>query len=189
MEINESAFTLFPLLETPRLLLRSLQEQDQVPLFEIRSDEETMRHVGRPLMTRESDSRALCELIWQEYAQGQSLNWVLSLRDQDRLIGNILLHRIERENFRAEIGYLLHRDFWRQGLMKEAANRVINYGFSTFGLHSIYARIDPDNQASAALLEVLGFRRVACLRENFFFNGTFSDTVIYDLLQREWKGV
>lgn len=189
MQINESAFQQFPLLETPRLQLRNLQERDQPRLFEIRSHPEMMRYIGRPLMKEESDARALCEVIWQEYAEGKSLHWTMCLQGQDTLIGNILLHKLEREHLRAELGYLLHMDYWRQGLMLEATRRVIRFGFEDLGLHSLYARIDPANAASAALLEKLGFQRVACLRESFYFNGAFTDTVIYDLLRREWEAV
>ncbi len=186
MEINESAFRDFPLLESPRLRLRELRPYDEAALYALRSNETIMRYIGRPLMTDPSDARVLCETIRDAYAQGNTLNWVLCPREQDQLIGNILFHKIEREHLRAEIGYMLHSDYWRQGLMEEALRRVIRFGFEEIGFHSIYARIDPANAASAALLEKLGFSRVGHLRENYYFNGAFTDTVIYDLLRREW---
>ena len=189
MEINESAFREFPLLETPRLRLRDLRAYDEAALYGLRSDKTIMRYIGRPLMTQPSDARALCETIWDDYQQGKSLNWVLCPGDQDQLIGNILLHKLEREHLRAEIGYMLGRDYWRQGLMEEAARRVIRFGFEAIGFHSLYARIDPANAAAAAVLEKLGFQKVAHLRENYYFNDTFTDTVIYDLLRREWEAV
>ena len=64
--------------------------------------------------------------------------------------------------------------------MKEA----VNYGFQVMKLHSIEAIIDPDNHASAKVLEKNGFIKEAHLKENEFFDGRFLDSVIYSILNK-----
>jgi ribosomal-protein-alanine N-acetyltransferase len=66
--------------------------------------------------------------------------------------------------------------------MKEAIRAVIAFGFSVMGLHSIEARIDAQNLASAASLEAAGFSQEGYLKEEFYFRGKFLDTIIYSRL-------
>jgi [ribosomal protein S5]-alanine N-acetyltransferase len=68
--------------------------------------------------------------------------------------------------------------------MKEAIIPVIDYGFNQMGLHSIEAHIDPENIATAALLESCSFIREAYFKENVFFAGRFKNTAIYSLLKK-----
>nr|WP_321487069.1 GNAT family protein [uncultured Draconibacterium sp.] len=73
------------------------------------------------------------------------------------------------------------------GFATEAAKAVINYLFCELKKHRITASIDPENIASVALLEKLGFRKEAHFRESLFLNDKWVDDVIYALLAREWK--
>ena len=103
--------------------------------------------------------------------------------DPGKLLGSICYWRMQKEHYRAEIGYALHPGSWRKGIMKEAILEVIAYGFSTLQLHSIEARINPANMASAAILESTGFVREAYFKEDFFFRGKFGDTAVYSRRQ------
>jgi ribosomal-protein-alanine N-acetyltransferase len=89
-----------------------------------------------------------------------------------------------KENYRAEVGYMLLPEFWKKGLAKEALLKVIEYGFDEMKLHSIEAHISPRNAASASLLGKTGFVKEAYFKEDFFFNGAFEDTAIYSLLAK-----
>jgi ribosomal-protein-alanine N-acetyltransferase len=92
------------------------------------------------------------------------------------------LFRVEPENYRAEIGYMILPQFHGKGLMSEAVGVMVRYGFGAMGLHSIEAIIAPENHASARVLEKNGFSREAHIKENLLFNGEFLDTVIYSLI-------
>ena len=78
---------------------------------------------------------------------------------------------------------MLHPAFWKKGIMKEALLHVIDFGFDEMNLHSIEANINPDNTASAMLLESTGFVKEAYFKEDYFFNGAFHDTIIYSRLK------
>ncbi len=123
MKINESVFENLPVLETDRLHLRPVRDGDLEALFAIRSDPEMMRYIGRPLMKDRTEAGALLALIRREYEAGTGIKWAITFRDRDEMIGNMMFRGISREHFSGEIGYMLHRDFWRKGIMREAAAR------------------------------------------------------------------
>ncbi|HET7899385.1 MAG TPA: GNAT family protein, partial [Flavisolibacter sp.] len=89
---------------------------------------------------------------------------------------------IEKENHRAEIGYMLEPHLQGKGLMSEALPAVVRYGFTSLQLHSIEARIDPRNKASEALLKKTGFVQEALFKENYRLNEGFADTAVFSLL-------
>lgn len=101
----------------------------------------------------------------------------------DKLIGTICFWNIQQHNYRAEIGYVLHPHYWGKGIMKEAILKVVEYGFETMQLHSIEARLQAENNSSAAQLEVTGFVKEGYFKEDFFFDGEFQDTLVYSRLQ------
>jgi ribosomal-protein-alanine N-acetyltransferase len=80
---------------------------------------------------------------------------------------------------------MLLPEFNGKGIVSEAVQEVVNYGFDVMKLHSIEAIIDPLNDASAKVLEKNGFVKEAHLRENEFYEGRFLDTVIYSLLNKD----
>ncbi len=96
--------------------------------------------------------------------------------------GSIGLWRIEKENHRAEIGYMLESRLQGKGLMYEALQEVLEYGFRELKRHSIEAQIDPRNTASAALLKKGGFVQEAYFRENYYLRDQFADTAVYSIL-------
>ncbi len=73
------------------------------------------------------------------------IQWAITLKKEDKLIGTIGYHIIEKEHYRAEIGYMLSPHYWNNGLMSEALKGVVNFGFGQMGLHTIEARINPVN--------------------------------------------
>jgi [ribosomal protein S5]-alanine N-acetyltransferase len=177
-------FTPFPELKTERLLLRRLTMDDKPEIFFLRSDERVLRFIGREPAVSIEEAVAFIQRISDAVDANESIMWAITLKDNPaKLIGNICYWQLQPENYRAEIGYSLHPDHWRKGIMKEAILKVLEYGFQVLKLHSIEARTSPDNIASAAVLEATGFVKEAHLKEEFFFGGKFLDTLIYSRLQ------
>ena len=180
LEIN---FKPFPELETERLKLRMVKDTDAPEVFILRSDVEVMKYIPRPLSTTVQDALSHIELISNGLAAGQSINWAITQKGNDKLIGMICLLNIKPEDYRTEVGYILNRDFHAQGIMDEALKAVIAYAFDTVKFHSIEALIDPDNTASENLLKKNNFVKEAHFKEKTFYNGRFLDDVIYSLIR------
>jgi ribosomal-protein-alanine N-acetyltransferase len=182
LELN---FTPFPVLETNRLLLRAISMQDTAALFYLRKNLDVLRYIDRPPHRTKEDTEQMIQKIMDGIRLNEAIGWAIVLKGENKLSGTISFHRIEKENYRAEIGYMMHPEHWRKGYTHEAMVKVIDYGFHSMKLHSIEANINPDNSASANLLLKNGFVREACFRENYYFNGNFLDTEIYSLLKSE----
>ncbi len=178
----EFNFYPFPLIETTRLTLRALTMDDAPRLFELRKNADLMRFIDRPLHRALEDSKELIQKIEDGIKNNDMIAWGITYKNEPEMIGNISYHRIEKEHHRAEIGYMLHPEHWRKGIISEAMTVVLDYGFAVMKLHSIEANVNPDNIASSNLLKKHGFTREAYFKENYFFNEKFLDTEIYSLL-------
>ena len=144
--------------------------------------EEQMK-LARRLNQKLEEAGAFINKINRAISNNDTLYWGIIFKDDNKLIGTICLWNIQPENYRAEIGYELHPDFWGKGIMKEAINAVVDYGFAKLGLHSIEALLNPENIGSSSVLESTGFVKEGHIKENFYFNGKFSDTAIYSKLK------
>lgn len=179
----QPVFTPFPEFKTERLLLRRLLPADAEEIFILRSDEEVLRYLGKEPMTSISEASAFIEKINKAVDENESILWGLCMASNaGRVIGTICLWNFKNEHYRAEIGFVLHPAFWRRGIMKEAIRCVADYGFTRLQLHSLEALLSAGNAGSAAVLESCGFAREGHLKENFYFRGAFSDTLIYSKL-------
>jgi len=179
LELN---FHPFPILETERLKLRSISNDDAKALFTLRNDVYVMRYLDRPLHRSVDDTVEMIQKIRDGVENNTAIAWAIALKDELDFIGTISFHRIEKENHRAEIGYMLHPDHWRKGIISEAMKKVLEYGFTAMKLHSIEANVNPDNTASSNLLKKHGFVREAYFKENYFFQDKILDTEIYSLI-------
>lgn len=176
-------FSTFPTIEINRLLLRQITKDDVADLFIIRSNNEAMQFIDRPLATTENDALDLIELILNKYEKNEAITWAVCLKEDAKLIGTIGFWQIDKQNYRAEIGYILNPYFHRKGLMQEAIEAIINFGFNRINLHSIEANINPNNVASKNILTKNGFVQEAFFRENHYYNGKFLDSMIFSLLK------
>ncbi|WP_395049318.1 GNAT family N-acetyltransferase [Flavobacterium sp.] len=177
-------FSPFPNLETERLQLRRVANEDVNEIFALRSDKETMKYIPRPLVKTKEDALEHIALIDSKIENNEGINWAITLKNDSKLIGLIGHYRIKPEHYRAEIGYMLLPKYQGKGIITEAIKEVVKYGFEKMKLHSIEAVIDPENLISEKVLLKNGFVKEAHLKENECFEGRFLDTVIYSVLNK-----
>ncbi len=179
----EFNFKPFPVLETKRLRLRELKKKDAKDLFLLRSNKQAMQFIDKDPATSVEEMKPFIKLINKRTRNNETISWAITLKEADDLIGMISFHRTERENHRAEMGYMLMPEHWNKGLISEAISKVIEYGFKKMKLHSIEANINPNNVKSRKILEKFKFKKEAYFKENYFYNGKFLDTEILSLLK------
>lgn len=177
-------FTEFPTLETKRLVLRKLSIDDLNEILFLRSDENILRFIGKEPAKDLNEAEDFLNRINKGIKENESILWGITLKDQtEKLIGTICYWNIGKQNYRAEIGYVLNPEYWRKGIMKEAIEKVLDYGFNEMKLHSVEARINVQNLPSALILEATGFIKEGHLKEEYFFRDKFYDSIIYSKLQ------
>jgi ribosomal-protein-alanine N-acetyltransferase len=175
-------FDPFPVLETERLVLRRTTLDDVTEYFALRSNVDAMKHIAKPIQTTIEETKTLIYKINEMINFNDGLGWAVCFKGDKKMIGSVSFHRIEKEHHRAEIGYMLHPDYWKQGIISEAVAALIDYGFNTLNFHSIEAHIDPTNSGSEKVLQKFNFEKEAYFKENYFYNGQFLDTAVYCLI-------
>ncbi|MHA6262037.1 GNAT family N-acetyltransferase [Arenibacterium sp. CAU 1754] len=158
-------------IRTPRLDLRPLQADDAAALFGIFSDADAMQYFDS-LHTSLDETRA-----WVKGTLGQPARTTreFAILKGGSLIGKAGIWRAP------ELGFALHRDHWRQGIMHEALSHLIPYVFRQMRLAAITADVDPRNQASLRLLKRLGFTETHRATATLKIGGVWCDSVYFAL--------
>ncbi len=174
-------------IRTPRLILREFRETDHDDIHAYGSDPNVARFMdwgpNTPDDTREAVARMLAD---QSASPRDDVGLAIEHVGAGRVIGSIALHWRDRPNRTAELGYCLHRDFWGQGVVTEAARALLEAGFRHLDLHRVFATCDVRNTGSFGVMEKIGMRREGCLRRDRQVKGAWRDTYLYALLAEEF---
>lgn len=173
-------------LETSRLLLKEVTPEYYKYLFDNLSDDE----LKEELCYSDADlNKAKARLpLGMTYYHITFKYFLLQDKQNQKTIGTCGFYRWYPEHDRAEFGYVMSDERYRkQGLMKEAADRLIRYGFEDMNIHRIEAFASPENTASVKILEGLGMKYEGLMREHFFINGKHEDSACYAILKHEYS--
>ena len=173
-------------LETPRLILKGFRPEDMNYIFSNLNKTEIMQLFGH-----RNDEEFLKEQEKQQkgYAtyNRSFLLFLLHEKESGIIIGRCGLHNWNPEHFRAEIGYnMIEENFKRKGFMSEALEAIIAYGFSELNLNRIEALVAPGNVPSIRLLVKNNFIQEAVLKQHYFHEGKFEDSIVFALLRADY---
>jgi [ribosomal protein S5]-alanine N-acetyltransferase len=174
-------------IESARLVVRTVEAGDLADLLAVNGDDDVTRYLPYATWQSLDDGQAWLARMHALAASGTSAQLVLVDKASGRCIGSCLLFRLDEGSARAELGYVLGRTHWGQGLMIEALAAVISHLFGSGGLRRLEAEVNPANTASCRLLERLGFRAEGLLRQRWQAKGAVYDTRLYGLLRDEWR--
>ena len=182
-------FASMPRLATKRMSLREVHPENDLPaLYELFADPRVARFTDTGPFTTVAEAAEVMAWITEILAERRGMRWAITLKsDQDTLIGTCGYNQWYRSNNSAEIGYDLMQHFWGTGLMTEALQAMIGFGFDCMGLNRIEADVTVGNDSSARVLEKLGFREEGFLRERGYWKGRYHDLRIFGLLRRDWR--
>lgn len=140
---------------TERLRLRELEAGDLDFLAELLSDPEVMRFYPQTYSLEEA--RGWLNRQLARYARDGHGLWLVEDRAAGQPIGQVgLVHQQLPWGSEPEIGYLIHRPFWRRGYATEAATAVRNLAFTTFNLPQVISLVRPVNIPSQGVARKLG---------------------------------
>ena len=139
-------------LETQRLLLRDINESHVEDILRIRSNEVINQFVLRNSPKNNYDALQFILTIKERTQNNQTVYLGISLKDQPNLIGTICLWNFSEDRATAEVGYELLPEYHRQGIMSEALEAVLDFGFNELHLQEIVAITNKLNVNSKGLL-------------------------------------
>jgi ribosomal-protein-alanine N-acetyltransferase len=179
-------------LETKRLVLRDITAKDAKDLVKTLNDIDVskwMLNIPHPYKMK--DAKKWIDKYEKDRRKNVLVRYMFGIELKNRygIIGAVGLSKIDMFQGNANIGYWLNRNYWRQGIMQEAATCVLDYAFRKLKLRRINVDAFAGNEASNALLKKLGFKFEGMRREISKCNATgkIHDDCIYGLLKRNWK--
>ena len=183
----DSVYGYMPTLETPRLRLRRLTMRDAMDIYSYGCDPQVAKYVLWDAYTSVSEARGYLRYMLRKYRLGEPASWGIEWKATRQIIGTIGFMWIQHDNSSAEVGYSLSRVFWNQGIMTEALQELIRYGFRSLNLNRIEAQHETDNPASGAVMRKCGMTKEGTLRQRLFNKGKYVDVDIYSILRKEYK--
>lgn len=175
-------------LETERLILRDFEVNDWTAVLAYQSDPRYLRYYH---WTERSpaDAKAFVDMFvsHQRSLPRTKFQLAVVLRSDNRLIGNCGIRMESAGALEADMGYELAPEHWGRGYATEAARVMLNFGFTELSVHRIWSWCIAENVASARVLKKLGMRLEGRLRENKHFKGRWWDTLLFAILDHEWR--
>jgi RimJ/RimL family protein N-acetyltransferase len=150
-----------PIIETERLCLREILPDDAEAMFEMDSDREVHRFLGRSPVKSLEESVQHIHNIRRQYKEFGIARLAIIEKETDHFVGwgglKFITERMNGfQNFH-DLGYRFIRGYWGKGYAKESSKGVIKYAFEELQLPVIYAIADMEHQASRNVLESSGF--------------------------------
>lgn len=174
------------LIDTQRLLLRVYTAEAAQEVFNRLAVEDAMQIFG---LQKSEDAARVRAVVFASDAYRSSMLFIIHDKITDAVIGACNFHIWMKKHARAEIGYAIDEQFRNQGITKEAMKQVLQYGFDEMGLNRVEAFIGPQNTPSLKLVAHFGFTREGLLREHYYKNDRFEDSVCFSLLKNEYNRV
>jgi RimJ/RimL family protein N-acetyltransferase len=176
-------------LHTPRLLLREFVTADWPAVLAYQRDPRYLQYYEWTDRTPGDAQRFVQMFIDQQDEQPRrKFQLAVVLKDSGQLIGNCGVRQDAVTSHEAEIGYEIAPAHWGHGYATEAARAIMQFGFAELKVHRIGAWCIAENVASARVLEKIGVKLEGRLRDKEYFKGRWWDTLLYGMLEHEWRG-
>ena len=154
---------------TVRLTLRAAKASDIEGLHRVYSNPEVMRYWSHAPFNKLSETKERLDGFMR---QPPPVKYRVIDKDGEA-IGNIGIHE------GTEIGFILGKEHWRRGIMREALMAYLPWAFENLDIPEITADADPENLASCAILKAIGFRETGRAQNTFCVQGKWTDSVYF----------
>ncbi len=176
--------TEFPVLETERLTFIEITKDSTTDIFDIFSNDNVTKYYNCYPFKLKEEALKVIDLLKERFKTGTGIRWGITLRNNKNIIGTIGFNRYQ-SNAVGILGYDLNEDYWKQGIISEAINKVIKYGFNKLHIHRIEAEVVPDNIASIKVLEKNAFTKEGTLRDKGFWKNEHHTLILYSKLRTD----
>lgn len=177
-------------IETARLLLRPIQPPDAEAFFKYRCNKQVNRYQSFiPESVDEVDHFIAHKVSRKINVPGTWMQWVVIKKDESELIGDIGVHFHDQDPLQVEIGCTFNGLYHGKGYATEALKKITDFLFDDLGKARITASVDPRNLPSVRLMERLGFRLQAHLKESYCMRGVWEDELIFLQMKEDREAI
>ncbi len=180
-------FSHIPELTTQRLTLRRLSLIDVGDMYEYASRNDVAKYLTWHPHTDRTYTNEYLQYVATRYAAGMYYDWAIVYEPECKMVGTCGFTSFNFLADSAEVGYVLNPEYWGRGIMREALERVLQFGFETLGLHRIEARYVEENIRSRRVMEGVGMTFEGVLRDAMLVKGAHVSVGICSILRSEWE--
>lgn len=171
--------------ETDRLILREILPSDVDAMFELDSDPEVHKYLGRRPVREKERVVETINFIRQQYIEHGIGRWAMTDKKTSHFMGwaglKFVTDPINNHKNHYDLGYRLIRKYWGQGFATESAIASLAYGFDQLKINEIFAAAHTGNNASNRILKNVGLNML----ETFTYDGAVHNW--YRISQSEWN--
>ncbi|MFQ5979817.1 MAG: GNAT family N-acetyltransferase [Candidatus Heimdallarchaeota archaeon] len=149
---------------------------------------ELRRFVGEMFPHSKEEEEAWVRQTWEEMRKGQNYTFAIEALQNNELLGGAGLHNVNRITRSAILGIAIHKpQNWGHGFGTDAIEVLLRIAFDILNLHRVELEVHDFNTRAIACYRKTGFQEVGRRREARFTEGRYHDTLIMDILAKEWK--
>ena len=176
-----------PVLETDRLIIRTLNEADVTDLKEWLGRDEIYTYWGRNASKGEKNPELMFidPRPWVKRKPSPDFDWGIVLKETNTVIGMIAVFDIQNSRM-GDIGYRIHPEYWNMGITTEALKEVVKFVFENTEIDRLNGRADVRNIASNKILERCGFIKEGTIRQGKMVS-VYCDYNIYGMLREDYQ--
>jgi ribosomal-protein-alanine N-acetyltransferase len=173
--------------ETDRLIIRDFTLEDIEVIQQLVQEPEIYKYQHWGPNAPEDTSNFINMAINQQKESPRiSYEMAIVEKETKMLLGAIGIRVKSSIHKKGDIGYWVRYDNWGKGIMTEAAQGVLKFGFEKLDLNKISATAAPLNIGSLKVLEKIGMSEEGFLKSDLFVRGNYRDSVMMAILKNEW---
>jgi len=176
-----------PPIETERLILREFLSEDGEEVHAYARDLEVVRYLDWGPNTPE-ETRAYIDRAIRSSREQPRRTYELAVifKPTGALVGSAALRLDPLAPFTAELGYVLHRLAWGQGLGTELVRALVRSAFLDLQVRRVWAQCRPENVGSCRVMKKAGLRFEEYLQNRRTLRGEWVDSYLCGITRRDW---
>ncbi|MFD7524945.1 GNAT family N-acetyltransferase [Paenibacillus chitinolyticus] len=183
----QPVFAQLPVLESSRLVLKKIGEDNLDEVFDIYDNEEVFRHCGIIPKHNKETVRSMIGHFERDFGKKSRIKWGIFRKEDGRMAGIAEASDFNQKVDMVTIGYFLAADCWGMGIATEAVRLLTAYLFTEAEVNRIQAQVMPANDVSKKVLIKNGFRKEGTLRQAALWAGKgIVDLEIYAILKEDY---
>ena len=174
-------FTLFPVIETKKLVLRRFNYDDLQDIYKMRSNPKMIEFTDSKLDESLEETKSYIEKMNKGIDENKWIICAIEHKKSKKVVGSISIWNINLELRSGELGYGIVPEYQNKGLMKEALLSIVDYAFNTMKLKTIEAYTEENNISSIKLLESCKFTEIKRVQEEGYYSSRIYNMIVYEM--------
>jgi len=171
-----------------RLVLREFSEEDWEGLHAYSADERLCLFLNWGPNSEEDSRQFVQYAVDQQKEEPRNhFELVIANKESGEIVGNCCIRITHPHHREGELHVIVRRADWGKGYGSEGIAAMLDFGFRELYLHRIYSMVDPEDVATARVLEKNGLKREGHFREHKWIKEDWRDTLYYAVLDYEWE--